>query len=77
MNQCAGKYKKFLGLFFNCLEDAGNKNLSKAATCLYQYIRHIILDSLQTLKMKALHSLKTLPNKIPATQRHISEDWNP
>jgi hypothetical protein len=63
--------KHYLGLS-PTLEEAGTKNPSEAATCVYQYTRHIILDSPQTLKTKALHSFKTLGNAIPATQRHIS-----
>ena len=50
MHQCSGKYKSFLGFFFNYLEDAGTKNTTEAATCVYQYIRHLFLDSLPPMK---------------------------
>ena len=68
--------QEFLELFLNRLEDEGTKKGSKAATCVYQYTRHIIFDSPQSLKMEALYSLKTLGNTIPATQHHMSEDLN-
>ena len=41
-----------------------------------QYTRNIFLDSPQAIKVKALYSLQTLANTIPATQCHMSEDLN-